>query len=107
MKEIGCKAAEKKLINTTHNAIEGLKYFGSDDIGIEFDNASAQGLWNLGVLTTEYLPSEVDYVIQKLKEFDLSIIAHKMINWEQSFIKKYPNLKTSLDKFKTQYTGQQ
>lgn len=107
LKEIGCKAAEKKLINTTHNAIEGLKYFGSDDIGIGFNNAAAQGLYYLGVFTTEYLPFEVDYVIQKLKEFDLSIIAHKMTDWDQSFIKKYPNLKTSLDKFKTQCTGQQ
>jgi len=108
LKMIGCKAAEKKLIITTNKAIDGLKYFGSDDIGIEFNHGAAQGLCYLGVFTTEYLPSEVDHVITILKEFDRNIITYLMISdWEQSFITEYPNLKTSLYKFKSQYGGRQ
>ena len=107
LKEIGCKAAEKKLEIATIKAIDGLKYFDLVDAGIGSNNEAAQGLWYFGVFTTEYLPYEVDYVIQTLNKFDRSIFAHTIINWERSFIEKYPNLKTSLDKFKTQYSGQQ
>lgn len=105
LKEIGCKAAEKKLIITTNNTLDGLKYFGSVDVGIEFNHEAARGLCYLGVFATEYLPSAVDHAIKILKEFDRNIIMYLMIDWEQSFIKEYPNLKKSLDKFKSQYSG--
>ena len=104
---IGCKAAERNLITTTNKAIDGLKYCGSVDVGIEFNDEAAQGLCYLGVFTTEYLPSTVDHVIKILKEFDQNIITYLMIDWKQSFIKDYPNLKTSLDKFESQYRGRQ
>ena len=107
LNKIGCKAAEKKLTNTTYNTIDGLKYFGSVDVGIEFNHEAARGLCYLGVFTAEYLPSAVDHIITILKEFDRNIITYLMIDWEQSFIKKYPNLKTSLDKFKSQYSRRQ
>jgi hypothetical protein len=101
LKEIGCKAAEKKLIDTTSKAIGGLKYVSYVWKGIKFDRESVQGLCCLGVFATEYLPSLVDPVIQLLKEFDL--ITDPMINWEESFVRKYPNLKSALEKFKRQY----
>lgn len=107
LKDIGCKVAEKKLVIATTKAIDGLKYFDFVDVRIGSNNEAAQGLCYLGVFTTEYIPDVVGYVIQSLKEFDQSVIVHTIINWEQSFIEKYPNLKTSLDKFKTQYSGQQ
>ena len=56
----------------------------------------------------EAKPSSVDHIITILKEFDGNIITYLMISdWEQSFITEYPNLKTSLDKFKNQYSGRQ
>ena len=56
----------------------------------------------------EVKPSSVDHIITILKEFDGNIITYLMISdWEQSFITEYPNLKTSLDKFKNQYIGRQ
>lgn len=108
LKEIGCKAAENNLTITTKEAIDGLKYFDSVDIGIEFNDEADKGLCYLGVFTTEYLPSAVNHVIKILKEFDGNIITYlKISDWEQSFITEYPNLKTSLDKFKSQYSGRQ
>ena len=103
LKEIGCKAAEKKLMLTTDWAIEGLKYVGSVWKGIEFNRQSVQGLCCLGVFATEYLPSLVDRVIQLLKEFERSLIKYSMINWEESFVREYPNLKSALEEFKRQY----
>ena len=55
LKEIGCKAAEKKMILTTDWAIGGLKYVDSVWEGIEFNRQSVQGLCCLGVFATEYL----------------------------------------------------
>jgi hypothetical protein len=112
LKEIGCKAAEKKLIITTGGVINGLKYSDSVDDGMEFNQEAVRGLCYLGVFTTEYLPSAVDHVIKILGEFDRSIITYSMIYLEESFVeeypvKEYPHLKTSLDKFKSQYSGWQ
>ena len=107
LKEIGCKAAEKKLTITTNDAIDGLKYFDSVNDVIKFNQEAARGLCYLGVFATEYLPSEVDHVIKILKEFDRSIIIYSKMDLEKTFIKKYPNLKTSFEKFKSQYSGQQ
>ena len=103
LKEIGCKAAEKKLMLTTDWAIGGLKYVALVREGIEFDHASVQSLCCLGVFATEYLPSLVDRVIQLLKEFERSLITFPMINWEESFVREYPNLKSALEEFKRRY----
>ena len=103
LKEIGCKAAKKKLIGTTSTAIGGLKYVALVREGIEFDRESVQSLCCLGVFATEYLPSLVDRVIQLLKEFERSLITYSMINWEESFVREYPNLKSALEEFKRQY----
>ncbi|MCK4734877.1 MAG: hypothetical protein KAT65_20660, partial [Methanophagales archaeon] len=103
LEEIGCKAAKKKLKVTTSKAIEGLKYVASDMEGIEFDSESVQSLCCLGVFATEYLPSRVDRVIQLLKEFEPRITTDSMIDWEESFVRKYPNLKSSLEEFKRRY----
>jgi len=103
LKEIGCKAAEKKLMLTTDWAIGGLKYVGSVWEGIEFNRQSVQGLCCLGVFATEYLPSIVNRVIQLLKEFERSLITYSMINWEESFVREYPNLKSALEEFKRRY----
>jgi hypothetical protein len=105
LKGIGCKAAEKKLMLTTGGAIGGLKYVASVWEGIEFDRESVQGLCCLGVFATEYLPSLVDRVIQLLKEFERSSIRYPMINWEESFVREYPNLKSALEEFKRRYNG--
>ena len=103
LKEIGCKAAEKKLIVTTSTAIGGLKYVSYVWKGIEFDRESVQGLCCLGVFATEYLPSLVDPVIQLLKEFERSIITDSMRDLEESFVREYPNLKSALEEFKRRY----
>jgi len=103
LKEIGCKAAEKKLMLTTDWAIGGLKYVGSVREGIEFDRESVQSLCCLGVFATEYLPSLVDRVIQRLKEFEHSLITYSMINWEESFVREYPNLNSAHEEFKRRY----
>ena len=103
LKEIGCKAAEKKLIVTTSKAIGGLKYVSYVWKGIEFDRESVQGLCCLGVFATEYLPSLVDPVIQLLKEFERSIITDSMRDLEESFVREYPNLKSALEEFKRRY----
>ena len=103
LKEIGCKAAEKKLIHTTVEAIEELKYVSSVWKGIEVNRKSVQSLCCLGVFATEYLPSLVDRVIQLLKEFERSLITDSMINWEETFVREYPNLKSALEEFKRRY----
>jgi hypothetical protein len=103
LKEIGCKATEKKLMLTTDRAIGGLKSVASVREGIEFDRESIQGLCSLGVFVAEYLPSLVDRVIQLLKEFERSLITFSMINWEESFVREYPNLKSALGEFKRRY----
>ena len=103
LKEIGCKAAEKKLIVTTSTAIGGLKYVSYVWKGIEFDRESVQGLCCLGIFATEYLPSLVDPVIQLLKEFERSIITDSMIDWEESFVRKYPYLKSPFEEFTMRY----
>ncbi len=97
LKEIGCNAAEKKMMLTTDWAIGGLKYVASVKEGIEFDRESVQSLCCLGVFATEYLPSLVDRVIQLLKEFERSLITYSMTNWEESFVREYPNLKSALE----------
>jgi len=109
LKEIGCKAAEKGLIHTTNDAIVGLKYCDSVDVGTEFNpnHGAVRGLCYLGVFATEYLPSAVVHVINILEEFDQSIITSSTIDLEKSFVEEYPDLKTSLDKFKRQYCGWQ
>ena len=107
LKEIGCKAAEKKLTITTDKAIGGLKYCDSVDGGTEFNHEAVRGLCYLGVFTTEYLPFAVDHVIKILEEFDRSIILYSMGGLEKSFVEEYPHLKTSLDKFKSQCPGWQ
>jgi hypothetical protein len=61
------------------------------------------GMGCLGVFATEYLPSRVNRVIKLLKEFERSIITDSMIDWEESFVRKYPNLKSSLEEFKRRY----
>ncbi|MBE9593461.1 MAG: hypothetical protein IMF19_08265, partial [Proteobacteria bacterium] len=71
--------------------------------GIEFDSESVQSLYCLGVFATEYLPSLVDRVIKLLKEFEPRITTDSMIDWEESFVRKYPNLKSSLEEFKRRY----
>ena len=103
LEEIGCKAAKKKLIVTTSKAIGGLQHVASDMEGIEFDSESVQSLYCLGVFATEYLPSLVDRVIKLLKEFERSIITDSMIDWEESFVRKYPYLKSSFEEFKRRY----
>jgi hypothetical protein len=110
LKEIGCKAAEKGLIHTTNDAIVGLKYCDSVDVEMKFNpnHGAVRGLCYLGVFATEYLPSAVvDHVINILEEFDQSIITSSTIDLEKSFVEEYPDLKTSLDKFKRQYCGWQ
>ena len=104
LKEIGCKAAEKGLKRTTNNAIVGLKYCDSVDVGMKFNlnHGAVRGLCYLGVFTTEYLPSEVNQVINILEEFDRSVISSSKIGLEESFVEEYPHLKTSLNKFKSQ-----
>jgi len=103
LKEIGCKAAEKKLTSTTDWAIGRLQHVASVMEGIEFDRESFQSLYCLGVFATEYLPSLVNRVIKLLKEFKRSLITYPMINWEESFVREYPNLKSALEEFKRQY----
>jgi len=90
---------------TTDWAIGGLKYVASVWEGIEFkhNRKSVQSLCCLGVFATEYLPSLVDRVIQLLKEFERSLITYSMINWEESFVREYPNLKSALEEFKRRY----
>jgi len=109
LKEIGCKAAEKGLTLTTNDAIVGLRYYDSVDVGMKFNlnHEAVRGLCYLGVFATEYLPSAVDHVINILEEFDRSIISGSTIGLEKSFVEKYPNLKASLDKFKSQCPGWQ
>lgn len=103
LKEIGCKAAKKKLMLTTDRAIGGLQHVASVMEGIEFNRQSVQSLYCLGVFATEYLPSLVDRVIKLLKEFERSLITYSMINWEESFVREYPNLKSALEEFKRRY----
>ena len=103
LKEIGCKAAEKKLTITTDKAIDGLKYSDSVDVGMEFNREAVRSLCYLGVFATEYLPFLVDPLIDLLKEFKGGIIPYSTIDLEKSFVEEYPKLKTSLDKFKSQY----
>jgi len=103
LEEIGCKAAKKKLKVTTSTAIGGLQHVASVMEGIEFDSESVQSLCCLGVFATEYLPSRVNRVIQLLKEFERSLITYSMRDWEESFVRKYPNLKSALEEFKRRY----
>ena len=109
LKGIGCKAAEKGLTTTTNAAIVGLKY--CDSVGVEMkfklNHGAVRGLCYLGVFTTEYLPSEVNQVINILKKFDQSIIKSSTRGLEKSFVEVYPRLKTSLNKFKSQCSGWQ
>jgi len=107
LKEIGCKAAEKKLTITTDAAIAGLKYSDSVGVGMKFNRETIRGLFYLGVFTTEYLPFLVDPVIKIIEGFDRSVVAYSKIGIEKSFEEEYPDLKTSLDKFKSQCPGWQ
>ena len=91
------------MMLTTDWAIGGLKYVALVREGIEFDRESVQSLCCLGVFATEYMPSLVNRVNQLLKEFERSLITYSMINWEESFVREYPNLKSALEEFKRQY----
>lgn len=102
LKDIGAKAAEKGLVKwgTTICTVEGLK-----DVGMELKDEymAVNGLWCLGAFVTEYLPEQVDRVIQNLKEMEKKIGRDLLMRWERNCINDYPNLKSSLEEFKKRY----
>ena len=106
LKDIGAKAAEKGLIkwNTTINAAEGLKEIGmAADERTRVKYTAVNGLWCLGAFVMEYLPEQVDHVIQNLKEMEKEIGRDLLMRWEKNCISDYPNLKSSLEEFKRRY----
>lgn len=102
LKDIGAKAAEKGLVKwgTTICTVEGLK-----DIGMELKDEylAVNGLWCLGAFVTEYLPEQVDRVIQNLKEMEKKIGRDLLIGWGKNCISDYPNLKASFEEIKRRY----
>ena len=110
LEKIGCKAIEKKKRLTVDKVIYGLRYIGSLDDLTKFhqvNNSGVRALCCLGVLATARLPDTVGTIIQNLKENEISMALFSSINWEKYVIDTYPNLKTSLDKFKSQCPGWQ
>ena len=55
---------------------------------------------------TEYLPEQVDRVIQNLKEMEKKIGRDLLIRWGGNCIGDYPNLKASFEEFKRRYENE-
>jgi hypothetical protein len=102
LKDIGAKAAEKGLVKwgTTICTVEGLKEVG---MGLKKEYMAVNGLWCLGAFVTEYLPEQVDHVIQNLKEMEKKIGRDLLMRWGENCINDYSNLKASLEEFKRRY----
>gem|GEM_PF-1685448 len=102
LKDIGAKAAEKGLVKwgTTICTVEGLK-----DVGMELKDEymAVNGLWCLGAFVMEYLPEQVDHVIQNLGEMEKEIGRDLLMRWGKNCISDYPNLKSSLEEIKRRY----
>ena len=102
LKDIGVKAAENGLgkWRITIRAAEGLR-----DIGRELEDKylAVNGLWCLGAFVMEYLPEQVDHVIQNLREMEKEIGKEALMSWGKNCIQDHPNLKSSFEEFKRRY----
>lgn len=108
LEEVGRKAIEKKKRLTVDNVISGLRYLGSLDDFTKFhqvNNSGFRALLCLGVLATEHLPDTdiVDTIIQNLKKNRIGMATIPTMQWEKYMIDKYPELGTSIKKFKERY----
>lgn len=110
LKVIGAKAAEKGFVkyDTTIRAVEGLNDIGmaadeGTNEGTRTKHIAVNGLWCLGAFVTEYLPEQVDRVIQNLKEMEKKIGRDSLMMWGENCIADYPNLNASLEEFKRRY----
>ncbi|NMX21518.1 hypothetical protein C5S30_03615 [ANME-1 cluster archaeon GoMg4] len=104
LKDIGAKAAEKglKKWDITIRAAEGLRDIGMKS-GDKDKYLAVNGLWCLGAFVTEYLPEQVDHVIQNLREMEKEIGKEALMSWGKNCISDYPNLKSSFEEFKRRY----
>jgi len=102
LKDVGAKAAEKGLKkgDITIRAAEGLR-----DIGMKLGDKylAVKGLWCLGAFVMEYLPEQVDHVIQKLREMEKESGKEALMSWRKNCILDHPNLKSSFEEFKRRY----
>ena len=108
LENIGAKAAEKGLKDTTIRTVEGLKDIGmaadeGTDEGTRAKYIAVNGLWCLGAFVMEYLPEQVDHVIQNLREMEKEIGKEALMSWEKNCILDHPNLKSSFEEFKRRY----
>jgi hypothetical protein len=108
LKNIGAKAAEKGLKDTTIRTVEGLKDIGmaadeGTDEGTRAKYIAVKGLWCLGAFVMEYLPEQVNHVIQNLREMEKEIGKEALMSWGKNCIQDHPNLKSSFEEFKRRY----
>ena len=64
---------------------------------------AVKGLWCLGAFVMEYLPEQVDHVIQNLREMEKEIGKEALMSWGKNCIHDHPNLKSSFEEFKRRY----
>ena len=105
LKDIGVKAAEKGLPNTTTKCIQGLKYIGMVGEGWDMAREIVSGLWCLGAAVQKYLPQQVDSVIKHLREMEAEARLDRsmLVEWAEDGISVYPHLKSSFEEFKKRY----
>jgi len=102
LKDIGAKAAENGLgkWRITIRAAEGLRDIGRE---LKDEYLAVNGLWCLGAFVMEYLPEQVDHVIQNLREMEKEISKEALMSWGKNCILDHPNLKSSFEEFKRRY----
>ena len=122
IKVIGTKAAEDGFVRTTINAVRGLKDVfmeikpkelkdilkNKKDIEIAMLAKYAKiiavnNVWCLGAFVTEYMPDQIDVVIENLKKIEVEIGRDLLMKYEKGCISDHPNLKSALEEFKRRY----
>lgn len=103
LKDFKAKAARNNLDFVASYAMLALKIVDmAANEGMD-TKYTVTGLWRLGAFVTEYLPKQVDHVIQALKEMEKEVGKDSLVDWESDSIRGYPNLKPALEEFKRRY----
>ncbi|MBE9592411.1 MAG: hypothetical protein IMF19_02915 [Proteobacteria bacterium] len=98
LRDIGVKAAEKGLKDSTLAAGNGLVF-----VGKESGNKNALlALWCLGAAATKYMSLYVDDVIRNIEDLKETISGDWLQSAERDCIDEYPDLKDAFEEFKKQ-----
>ena len=96
LRDIGVKAAEKGLKDSTLAAGKGLVTVGEKSGNEE----ALLALWCLGAAVTKYMPEYVDDVIRNIKKLEETISGDWLPLAERICMENYPELKDAFEKFK-------